>query len=240
VFKKICNLIPWRVSDGPFRNTRCELTETGDGIVAKLAATYEMEIHPAFTQAVAAEPGRVVDIGAAEGFYVAAMARALPKARVVAYEAKDEWHVRINRTLKLNAVSAQCEIRGFCDRDEFMRMLLEAEENSMFLLMDIEGGEFDLLTADVLPKLARVELLVELHEPQDRAAGDALIAMLGNSHNVEVIWAKRNRTPEDVPSFWWRFATRLLPPLSQRLDEGRVYHMRWMHAVPKCRTASAK
>jgi hypothetical protein len=241
IFKKLCNGIPWRVSEGPFRMTRCELTATGDGVVAKLAATYEMEIYPALRHAVASGPSLVVDIGAAEGFYVAAMARALPKAKVVAYEAKEEWHVRIHKMLELNAVAPQCEIRGFCNRDEFLRILLvEAKEEPTFVLMDIEGGEFDLLTADVLPRLAQTELLVELHEPQDRAAGDALVAMLGETHHVEVIWAKGNRTPQDVPSFWWRVAAWCLPPVRQRLDEGRVYQMRWMHAVPKCAAASAE
>lgn len=238
--KRLCNKFPLRVAAGPFRGTRCELTTTGDGVVAKLAGTYEMEIQSAFECVLGAKPDVIVDIGAAEGFYVAALARDLPGARVVAYEAKEEWHRRIRRMLDLNGVSGRCDIRGFCDRVEFRRLLETEDAARMFILMDIEGGEFSLLTPEVMPWLRNVELLVELHEPESRLQGDALVAMLGATHDVEVSWAKQERRPSDVPSFGWRLAAQWLPPVRQRLAEGRAYHMRWMHAVPKPAASAAE
>jgi hypothetical protein len=231
--KHLINIIRWRVAAGPFQGTRCEVTESGDGVVAKLAGCYEQEIYPAFKEAVGRRPAVVADIGGAEGFYVAALARALPESRVIAYEAKPEWQQRIRHVASLNGVEERCEIRGLCDVTEFRRLLEETRGRRMFTLMDIEGGEFGLLTRDMAPLLRDVEMLVELHEPNNRTAGDALVSMLAATHQVEVIWAKEERTPADISSRGWRLAARLLLPVRHRLHEGRAYQMRWIHAVPK-------
>lgn len=231
--KSLLNAFPWRVAGGPLRGTRCRITSTGDGVLAKLAGTYEEEIYPALADAVARCPAVVVDIGAAEGFYVSGLARAVPGARVIAYEAKAEWQGRIRHLAGLNGVAERCEIRGFCDSAEFRRLLESELGRSMFLLMDIEGGEFNLLTPTTVPMLSDAELLVELHEPAERSAGDALALMLGASHDVEMIWAREVRVPREVSSPAWRIAATLLPPVRRRLQEGRAYRMRWLHAVPR-------
>jgi len=231
--KSILAAVRWTVSAGPFKGTVCRFTKGGDGVVAKLAGTYEIEIQPAFESAIGRSPELIVDVGAAEGFYVAGLARACPNAKVVAYEAKENWQERIRSITEANGVDDRCEIRGFCDAKEFRRMLEANFKQRVFILMDIEGGEFSLLTPEVMPLLVDTELLVELHESESRLQGDALVAMLGASHNIEVIWAKPERAISDPPSLGWRLAATLLPPVRRRLDEGRAYHMRWLHAVPK-------
>lgn len=138
--KLLLNAFPWRVSAGPFAGTRCQFTAGGDGVLAKLAGTYEQETYPAFAAALRRRPTAFVDIGAAEGFFVAALARALPTSRVVAYEAKAEWRERIQALLELNGVSSRCSIRGFCDEAEFGRLMDEVAQERAFILMDIEGG----------------------------------------------------------------------------------------------------
>jgi hypothetical protein len=151
---------------------------------------------------------------------------------VIAYEAKPEWQDRIKELAALNEVARRCEVRGFCDKEEFRR-LLTTEPERMFVLMDIEGGEFSLLEPEIVPLLAGTELLVELHEPEGRVSGDALVSMLQQTHEVTLIWAQEKRLPIDVPSAGWRLAATMVPPIRSRLDEGRTYRMRWLHAVAK-------
>lgn len=231
--KVLLNMIPLSVSAGPFRGTRCKLTSTGDGVVAKLAGTYEMEVYPAFDAAILRKPEIVLDVGAAEGFYVVALARVLPEAKVIAYEAKQEWWARIEHLLSLNEVGSRCEIRGFCDKGKLSRLLGDNRGRPIFILMDIEGGEFDLLDEETLPLMGNTELLVELHEEESREPGDALAEKLRPTHMVELIWARETRNLGDVRSPWWKLSCALLPPVRCRLGEGRAYKMRWMHAVPK-------
>jgi hypothetical protein len=238
MIKALLNIFPMGVSSGPFRGTKCAFTSTGDGVVAKLAGTYEMEIYPAFEKAIAGRPGIVADIGAAEGFYVAALARVLPDARVIAYEAKDEWHERIRRIVVLNGMPGRCEVRGFCDRNALCALLDESSGRRLFILMDIEGGEFDLLTPETLPLLQDTELLVELHEPNSREAGDALISALSMSHEVTVYWSKPERLADDIAGGIWKRLASMFPAVRRRLDERRIYKMRWIHAVPHTRMSA--
>jgi hypothetical protein len=233
MIKAILNQCPLRVASGPFRGTRCLFTSTGDGVVAKLAGTYECEIYSAFEHALRAAPSLVVDIGAAEGFYVAAFALALPKSEVLAYEAKEVWRARIRRLAELNGVAERCEIRGFCDPEEFQRLLNQTKDKKKFILMDIEGGEFDLITDESRPLLAQTELIVELHEAELRSEGDALIQAFSESHDVAVLWAKEQRDASHVGDRFWKLAFAACPPLRRRLDEKRAYQMRWLHAVPR-------
>ncbi len=232
LFKRILNNLPLVVSAGIFHGTRCKLTSTGDGVVAKLAGTYEMEIYPAFAAAIARKPAVVVDIGAAEGFYLAALGRAIPEAKVIGYEAKEEWWPRIKQMLFLNGISPRCEIRGFCDKMEFKRMLSSLGKEKAFILMDIEGGEFELLDDETLPLLKNVEMVVELHEFETRQPGDTLIEKLGKSHVVKVSWSRSARKLEDIKSLYWKILCALLPSVQRRLEEGRVGQMRWLHATP--------
>jgi hypothetical protein len=231
--KRVAKCVRWPVSAGPFQGTQCLPTKGGDAVVAKLAGTYEMEIFHAFESAIRRSPDTIVDVGAAEGFYVASLARAVPEARVIAYEAKPEWQKRVKEITSINGVAERCEVQGFCDGNEFQRMLQSADGRSVFVLMDIEGGEFELLRPNILPLLTTTELLVELHEPESRMAGDALIRMLETSHLVNVIWQVEKRSLSDVKSPMWRLAATFLPSIRRRLEEGRAYRMRWMHAVPR-------
>jgi len=232
IIKALCNLRPLRVATGPFQGTKCRFTDTGDGIVAKLAGTYECELHEVFESVIAGQPRLVVDVGAAEGFYVAALARAIPGARVIAYEAKESWHPRLWENLHLNKVAGRCEVRGLCDLREFRSLTQSNGAEAMFLMMDIEGAEFDLLDDEALDCLVGAELLVELHEPSTREDGDRLIAKLGETHDVVQLWQKP-RSARDIGSRIWRTAAAIFPPLVSRLSEGRIYQMRWVWAKPR-------
>jgi hypothetical protein len=231
ILKTVLNVIPLKVASGPFRGTRCRFTDTGDGVVAKLLGTYECELHAAFCEAIAGQPELVVDVGAAEGFYVAALARALPEARVIAYEAKLSWHPRLQENLDINRVAERCELRGLCEAADFASLAASNRGKRMLLIMDIEGAEFQLLSEEAITHLKNADLLIELHEPTSREAGDNLIASLEKSHEVEVLW-QMPRSSRDIKPFAGRAVASVFPPLFKRIDEGRIYRMRWLWARP--------
>jgi len=227
------NLLPLRVASGPFKGTRCFFTETGDGIVAKLAGTYERELHPIFSQLIADQPECVVNVGAAEGFYAAAFARLLPDADIYAYESRAEWRGRIKRLLAVNHVAGRCLIRGACDESNLKQLLDVLVERRLFLLMDIEGGEYSVLSDGVLPFLRNAEVVVELHDQRSTAPGDALIKAFRRTHEVDVLVATGLREPQDTASALWRLLATIFPSVRRRLNEGRVGEMRWLHASPR-------
>ena len=79
------------VVSGPFEGMRYpdHAFERVDLYAPKLLGAYEREIAPALERAIARGPAAAVVIGAAEGYYAIGLARRLPEAIVVAYEADD-------------------------------------------------------------------------------------------------------------------------------------------------------
>lgn len=99
--------------------------------------------------------------------------------------------------------------------------------------MDIEGGEFKLLSKALVAQAAQIPFLIELHENESQEAGNTLIDWFSESHDVEIFKADGVRSAEDSSSLLWRLALRILPQLRKRINEQRGYEMRWVWATPR-------
>jgi len=230
--KKILSNLKLRAVSGLFRGTRCEFTDSGAGIVSKLAGTYELELHPALSAAIARKPEVVVNIGAAEGFYVSALARKLPSSKFIAFEAMDSWHHHLRRNLKINGVNNRCDLRGFCSVNDFENVICELGSQSSFVLMDIEGGEFDLITHSIMQNSQHIEFLIEIHDWQSQQKGDDLVALLQKTHEVSIIQQDSNLRFNWLSGFL-KFFFMFFPRLLEKIDEKRIIRMCWVWAIPK-------
>ena len=220
------------VVSGVFRGTKCEFTDSGAGIVSKLAGTYELELHPALSEIIDRKPEVVVNIGAAEGFYASALARKLPNSKIIAFEAMDSWHPHLQRNLEINGVKNICDLRGFCSVNDFENVICELGSQSSFVLMDIEGGEFDLITHSIMQKSQHIEFLIEIHDWQSQQKGDDLVALLRKTHEVSIIHQDSNLRFNRLSGFL-KFFFMFFPCLLEKLDERRNIPMRWVWAIPK-------
>lgn len=231
-FKKFRSNLKLSVLSGLFCGTKLEFTDSGAGIVSKLAGTYELELHPALSAAIGRKPEVVVNIGAAEGFYVSALARKLPNSQIIAFEAMDSWHPHLQRNIKINGVKSFCDLRGFCSVNDFEHLICELGSKSSFVLMDIEGGEFDLITHSIMQKSKHIEFLVEIHDWNSPQKGDNLVALLRKTHEVSII--KQDSKPRfNRLSGFLKFFFMFFPCLLEKLDERRNMPMRWVWAIPK-------
>jgi hypothetical protein len=232
LIKNILSNLKLCVFSGLFRGTRCEFTESGAGIVSKLLGTYELELHPALSVAIDRNPEVVVNIGAAEGFYVSALARKLPSSKFIAFEAMDSWHPHIQRNLKINGVENRCDLRGFCSVNDFEKVICELGSQSSFVLMDIEGGEFELITHSIMQKSQHIEFLIEIHDWKSQHKGDDLVNLLKKTHEVSIIQQDSNVRFNKLAGFL-KFLFMFFPCLLDKLDERRNIPMRWVWAIPK-------
>ena len=160
-----------QVSGGPFAGLR--YTDTRPlTLVPKLLGIYERELHAAVEAAIRASPARIVNVGAADGYYAVGLARRCPDARVVAYEADAGQRALLEQLVAANGVAV--EIHGTAGRDA----LGEAD----LVVMDCEGCERALLH----PPLAAT-ILVELHDVWDPGVGAVVTERFAASHDVVVI-----------------------------------------------------
>lgn len=223
-------LIGWRVLSGPFRGLRYVPEAVGSVHAPKLLGTYEAELRPQVEALITRAPDVVVNIGAGEGYYAVGLARRLPQARILAYEAEARGRDLIGRVAALNGVAPQIDVRGLCALDDLIASLRGAK--NPVVVIDAEGAEDLLLDPVKIPDLARAAILVEVHDFILPAIGDTLLRRFAVTHRHEEIWTVP-RTARDLPGF-----TRLAafsPWKGQAvhaMDEQRPGRMRWFWFTP--------
>jgi hypothetical protein len=159
------------VTGGPFAGLAYPDTEPLS-LVPKLLGVYESELHAAVEDAIRAAPGVIVNVGAADGYYAVGMARRLPDARVIAYEADAGQRAICARVAAANGV--ELDLRGAAGPGDLAGAAL--------VVMDCEGCERALLE----PGLAAA-VIVELHDFLDPGVGEEIAARFAPTHDVELI-----------------------------------------------------
>jgi hypothetical protein len=216
------------VRRGPFAGMRYDqafIGGSGDAI-AKLVGTYEQELEGVLAGWIEAGWGRIVNVGAAEGFYAVGLACALPMATVLAYDLDPMARARCTQLALLNGVTDRVRVLGECTPSDLES--LPAAPTA--LLCDCEGCEATLLDPAAAPSLRSWEMLVELHEFIDPEIVEMIQDRFATSHEIALLAGES------------RVAT--VPPELSDLDtedrllllgERRPGPMRWAHLLPRRR-----
>lgn len=173
------------VRDGPFRGLVYPRSLVGlvEQLVPKLLASYELELHPALERLLAERYEQVVDVGAADGYYAVGLARALPGARVEAFE-MNPLPARVCAELaEANGVAGRLTVRGECTVDE-LRALPDVRT---LVFSDCEGCEAELLDPAVVPLLRTATVVVEMHPSIAPGVDDTLAERFRPTHTVEIV-----------------------------------------------------
>jgi hypothetical protein len=154
-----------------------------DARFEKVFGAYEHELFP-WLEEIAATPksfAQVVNIGAADGFFTVGLARLLPTVEVVAYEPNPVKTPVLQEMARLNQVEGQISLRGFCRPDD-----LKALETGgpVLVVMDVDGGERDLLDPEAVPWLGKAAILVETHDAFVPGVTDLLKKRFAGTHAV--------------------------------------------------------
>jgi hypothetical protein len=161
------------VMTGPFGGMTLlpEVCWNDGDLPPKILGCYEAELHPAVAKAIARKPSAVVNIGCAEGYYAVGMARALPQARVFAFESDARGQSICARAASANNVGGRVSVQGTCGPDTLRQLLPQIERP--LLIVDCEGAELQLLDPSQVSDIKRCDVIVECHDfmnPQITAA----------------------------------------------------------------------
>lgn len=200
----------------------------GSVYLPKLLGTYELEVASIVRELIGLQFATIVVAGAAEGYYAVGFARALPESRVVAFEASKAARDALLDLATRNGVGERVESRGICDA----RGLSSALDGPppVLLVMDLDGAEAALLDPFVLPVLARVEMLVELHDCFIEGVGDLVSRRFAATHEVRRI-AQRRRSAADFRAPW--IPASFYGALEQAMSERRPAANDWIHLRPR-------
>ncbi len=161
---QIGKLTDYTVRYGPFKGMKLPQNDWWGGADkgAMLLGIYEKEIQHSIVQV---DRGRnvFIDLGAADGFYSIGMLMTGRFEISHAFEMSKKGREIILENAKLNGVSDKVIIHGIADSN-FDQFLSIDELERAVILIDIEGGEFDILNPSTLQRLSRSIIFIELHD----------------------------------------------------------------------------
>jgi precorrin-6B methylase 2 len=155
------------VASGPFAGVKLVANASwGSDYGSMLLGMYEREVVERIAQAE--EPyDLLINVGAGDGYYAVSCLHSGIASRCIAFEASERGRHNLLSAAENNGVLNSIEVRGFCASADLLSVPIEP---STLLLVDIEGAEFELLTASVLNHLRTAHIIVELHEWQENIA----------------------------------------------------------------------
>ena len=153
-----------------------------------LLGLYEQEISKLLTDLAITENNRyLIDCGAADGYFAVGALVSGEFEFVWAFEQSKHQRLNLKKNAEANNVENQLAILGSAEQD-FLEELGKDEkflfENSTFL-MDIEGGEYQILDESNLARMKGSVLIIELHDfsSDQKLERVSLLARAQKSHH---------------------------------------------------------
>lgn len=229
----IFNRLGGTIAYGPLRGFRLnEQQAWGQGDLApKLLGLYEQEV----LERISAQQKTwdcVINLGAGDGYYGVGLVKSGFAERSFCFEQSAEGQAALKISVEANQVADRVTILGIAEQDFLDKPELQGVDLTRTLvIIDIEGGEFNLLTADLLHRLRGAQVIVELHGgfiPKVPDIEFRFLALLQKYFTCEVL-AMGNRDLSQI------YELVSLGDSDRWLtcSEGRPFLMRWVHCMPK-------
>lgn len=217
---------------GPFSGLHLggKYTWSSGDLAAKLFGVYEQEV---LSELVRVSQGRAtfIDIGAADGYYAVGAVKSGLFKKCIAIEKNEKSQSNIRLVAETNQVLGQLSVYGEVSTDDLLVISQEVKLDDVVMLIDIEGGEFDLLEEKVINQFRFSALIVEMHDwmvADGIRLREELLARLSVHHHIKIV-------------------TKAIRDLSGRVElavknddhrwlvcsEGRGRQMEWLVCEPK-------
>ena len=189
-----------KIIAGPFSGLYYIKKSIGSMLMPKLLGCYEKELHTVIETNSTECFEKIIVIGAGEGYYAVGLAKKW-KRPVLAFEEDEQGRQLITRLALINRTSVF--VKGRFETD------IATKSSNDFILIDIEGGEKELLTPERFLQWDKSSIVVEVHS-------DALKGLIKErsryTHHSTFI-PIRERTLDDYPfkvpfprflnRWWW-------------------------------------
>ena len=150
-----------KVIAGPFKGIRyVEAISAGSSLIPKLLGTYEAEIIPTINSLKKNKYSKIINIGAAEGYYAIGFSLIFPDTNIVAYEINKETKEFLDKMIKFNKKESQITTSENLCYEDFNKI---SSELRLLIFSDCEGYEHELFNNDIIKKFINSDLILEMH-----------------------------------------------------------------------------
>jgi hypothetical protein len=216
------------VLSGPFVGLKYPAYGIGSEYFPKLLGTYELELHPALQQLSEIPIQQVVIVGAGEGYYVGGMAKLFPTASLTCFEGDMNGRMAIAEMATANHFSVRLNNRDFCKPADLRDAIFPDQLH--LIVMDVEGGERNLLDLDAVPALKNSYILVEIHDCFEPDLYQLIQERVKFTHKCFVV-PSVERTLKDSENL--PLPDQLKRNILPLMDESRPPRMCWFVLTPR-------
>ena len=190
---------------------------------------YESEVSREIEKA-AIHATTFIDVDAADGYFAVGAVFSGLYTNSVCFEISSEGRDSIKLNAESNGVASRVSILAEANEETLLKTAKSVNTKDLFILCDIEGGEFDLFTLRVLQALKHSTILIEIHDfsENDRKRYLSLKLMAESVFNLSEL-TQESRNPNILMS------TRVLHDDDKWLmmSEGRPKAMTWLRLSPR-------
>lgn len=215
------------VQNGIFKNLKInkDISWGSGDIASKIYGLYENKI-----QRLLAEIKKpiLIDIGAADGFFAIGCLHSKLSKYCYAFEQSSSGRAALSKTAKMNNVSDKITIMGKVTNENFLSLLpQDINFSNTVLLCDIEGQEYNFFTDEVLKKLKKSHIIIEIHNNNNNDDEIKLMRRIKKFFNISVIFGNDNEY-SNLPEIHG------LNDIDRNLIscEGRSYIGKWWYLKP--------
>ena len=202
-------------------------------ITPKWIGSYEEELHQVISEIIEAGYERIVDVGAAEGYYAVGLALKCKSSKILSFDIDPIARWRQMQLSRLNEIENLC-VGKYCSHATLSDILTVRS----LLICDIEGYEDELVNPDRVPELCNTDVLVEIHpfktKPYERVK-ENILQRFRESHDITIIPTLR-RDAKKYLAKEPKLKELGEDCVAKALHEGRgiAQEWLWMKAKEKC------
>ena len=188
------------ITGGPFKGIKLSDSAAEGCFAPKLLGTYEQPLHNYIKKFNNYK--KIINIGAAEGYYAVGLAKLYPESQIFAYDSNPEAQRICREVAALNDVQDNITIGNefsFSELDNF-------NDDNILLICDIEGGELDLFKTLNVTYLNKFDCLVECHDCFKDGMLSEIENILSETHEIEVIRDSGDRVVQNEPIWFSNLA----------------------------------
>ena len=171
----------------------------------------------------------LIDIGAADGFFAIGSLKSKICEFCYAFEETKKSRENLSKTAKINNVQNKLSIIGKVTKDNFFTLLpSKINFSKVTILCDIEGGEFDFFSDEILATIRCSNIIIEIHKNHNKNLEIDLLERVKKYFDVSII-IDNDKNFEGVSEL------HALNDIDRNLicSEGRSYIGKWWHLSPK-------
>lgn len=170
-----------------------------------------------------------IDIGAADGFHAIGLIKSGAIKKSICFEISKKGQQIIKRNAALNNLEKFVEIFGEANFKSLESVMKKINNNAL-ILIDIEGGEYELINDELINLLRESSIVIELHDfySDYREKSKKMLDKLSRFFNIEYIeptsinpnlYPILNNFPDDEKYL--------------AFSESRPHKMRWILLTPR-------